>query len=61
MKATIQVYTAKGFYGPVVERKVYNVAEVGAAVLDTLDKMADELEGERLMDWTRITVEVERK
>jgi len=60
MKAKIQVYTAKGFYGPPKEIKIRTLSEVGKAVLSTADTISDQIEDQKFLDWTKIEITVER-
>lgn len=60
MKVKAQMYTTKGFYGKPIEFKSYMVSEIGTDLVARLDDMPDELEGEKMLDWTRIEITVER-
>lgn len=60
MKVKAQVFTKKGFYGEEFTMNVGMVSDVSSALIRCLDEMEDEIEGEKLMDWTKITVEIIR-
>lgn len=60
MKLLIQVHSKKGYYGPKLMADCKTVAGISEAMIMAIDALPPELEGERLIDWTRISIEVER-
>lgn len=60
MKMSVQVFTEKGFYGPQQDVRISTVADTSGKIVTTLEKLPDELEGEKLVDWTRIVIEIVR-
>lgn len=60
MKVIAQVYTEKGFYGEQISMNVPSVSEISEMLLASMASLPDELEGEKFVNWTKISIEVER-
>lgn len=60
MHATIQFFTKKGFYGAPLTVKAASVRDVWKQLDKAFDKIPDEIEGEKFINWTNIAIEIAR-
>ena len=60
MKLTLNLLTAKGHYGQEMVASGSTVSEVLKKVVGLLDAMPDEEDGVKQMDWTKMSIEIER-
>ncbi len=60
MHYQILVMTKKGHYGQELRGKCHQLRDVLEAVIPQLETLPDELEGEKMMDWTNINIQVVR-
>jgi len=62
MKATIQLFSTQGYYGPTVVTKEFKmISQLGSAIVEALEQLPDNLEGVNLVDWRNIEIHVVRK
>lgn len=60
MKVTAQLFTRAGHYGERIAFECRDVSNISQALVERLADLPDTLEGERFMNWNRITIEVTR-
>lgn len=60
MRVTAQVYSAAGFYGPELSFDIAMLAEIGECLVEAIEKLPDTLEGEHVIDWSRVSITIDR-
>lgn len=61
MRAKVQYYSAKGFFGPELDVEVKHLHRLNEDMGAAFNSLPEHLEGVRRADWTRVTIELDRK
>lgn len=60
MKAIVQFYTKKGAYGRAIILQAPSIKEIWEKLDKAFDKVPDAIGDEKLMNWCKMNVEIER-